>query len=73
MADSALYTADNLLVIEHLKWITRVPLSIKAAQFYVRETSDSEISEENIIILALQPMFTKYLLTEQFAVDAQAP
>ena len=42
VADSALYTADNLLVIEHLKWITRVPLSIKAAQFYVRETSDSE-------------------------------
>ncbi len=42
VADSALYTADNLLVIEHLKWITRVSLSIKAAQFYVRETPDSE-------------------------------
>ena len=42
VADSALYTADNLLVIKHLKWITRVPLSIKAAQFYVRETPDSE-------------------------------
>jgi transposase len=42
VADSALYTADNLLVIEDLKWITRVPLSIKAAQFYVRETPDSE-------------------------------
>ena len=42
VADSALYPADNLLVIEHLKWITRVPLSIKAAQFYVRETPDSE-------------------------------
>ena len=43
VADSALYPADNLLVIEHLKWITRVPLSIKAAQFYVRETPDSEL------------------------------
>ncbi len=42
MADSALYTADNLLVIKDLKCITRVPLSIKAAQFYVRETPDSE-------------------------------
>ena len=42
VADSALYTADNLLVIKDLKWITRVPLSIKAAQFYVRETPDSE-------------------------------
>ncbi|MGK7947714.1 MAG: IS1634 family transposase [Xenococcaceae cyanobacterium] len=42
VADSALYTADNLLVIKDLKWITRIPLSIKAAQFYVRETPDSE-------------------------------
>ena len=33
------------MVIEHLKWITRVPLSIKAAQFYVRETPSSDLSE----------------------------
>ncbi len=45
VADSALYSAENLLKIEHLKWITRVPLSIKAAQFYVRETPDSEFIE----------------------------
>ena len=45
VADSALYSAENLLAIEHLKWITRVPLSIKAAQFYVRETPDSELTE----------------------------
>ena len=42
VADSALYTADNLLVIEDLKWITRVPLSIKAAQLHVREIPDFE-------------------------------
>ncbi len=45
VADSALYSAENLLAIEHLKWITRVPLSIKAAQFYVRETPESELIE----------------------------
>ncbi len=45
VADSALYSAENLLALEHLKWITRVPLSIKAAQFYVRETPDSELTE----------------------------
>ncbi len=45
IADSALYSAENLAAIEHLKWITRVPLSIKAAQFYVRETPDSELIE----------------------------
>ena len=39
VADSALYTADNLLVIKHLKWITRVPLSIKAAQFLCERNS----------------------------------
>ncbi len=45
VADSALYSAENLLAIKHLKWITRVPLSIKAAQFLVRETPDSEFIE----------------------------
>ena len=45
IADSALYSAENLLVIEHLKWITRVPLSIKAAQFHVRETPSSDFSK----------------------------
>ena len=48
VADSALYSAENLLVIEHLKWITRVPLSIKAAQFYARETPDSEFIETDL-------------------------
>ena len=45
IADSALYSAENLAAIEHLKWITRVPLSIKAAQFYVRETPESELTD----------------------------
>ena len=33
------------MAIKHLKWITRVPLSIKAAQFYVRETPESQFVE----------------------------
>ncbi len=45
VADSALYSAENLSIIKHLKWITRVPLSIKAAQFYVRETPSSDFIE----------------------------
>ena len=48
VADSALYSAENLSIIKHLKWITRVPLSIKAAQFYVRETPSSDFSETEI-------------------------
>ncbi len=42
VADSALYTAENLLTIKNLKWITRVPLSIKAAQLYVRDIPESQ-------------------------------
>ena len=48
VADSALYSAGNLLVIKHLKWITRVPLSIKAAQFYVREIPESELADTDL-------------------------
>ncbi|MDJ0718517.1 MAG: hypothetical protein QNJ54_30550 [Prochloraceae cyanobacterium] len=48
MADSALYSAENLLAIKHLKWITRVPLSIKAAQFYVREIPESEFADTDL-------------------------
>ncbi len=49
MADSALYSQDNLLLIKDLKWITRVPLSIKAAQYLVTETREKELelSSEN--------------------------
>ncbi len=49
MADSALYSQDNLLLIKDLKWITRVPLSIKAAQHFVTEITEKELvkSSEN--------------------------
>lgn len=49
VADSALYSQDNLLLIKDLKWITRVPLSIKAAQHLVTEISEKELelSSEN--------------------------
>jgi len=32
VADSALYTAENLLAMGGIKWISRVPLSIKEAK-----------------------------------------
>jgi len=49
VADSALYTAENLEAMKDLKWITRVPLSIKEAQNKILEIEpnewiDSEIS-----------------------------
>lgn len=48
VADSALYSQQNLQLIKDWKWITRVPLSIKAAQLYVREISESEFVETKL-------------------------
>ncbi len=43
VADSALYSQDNLLLIKDLKWITRVPLSVKAAQHLVTSLKEKEL------------------------------
>ena len=48
VADSALYTAENLLTIKDLKWITRVPLSIKTAQLYVRDIPEYQLIDLDI-------------------------
>jgi transposase len=42
VADSALYTADNLEAMRELKWITRVPLSIKEAQNKILDIQENE-------------------------------
>ncbi len=49
VADSALYSQGNLSLIKDLKWITRVPLSVKAAQNLVTKITDKELikSQEN--------------------------
>ena len=49
VADSALYSQENLLLIKELNWITRVPLSIKAAQHLVTKITEKELvkSSEN--------------------------
>ena len=39
VADSALYSADNLAILGSLRWITRVPLTLSAAQSVVTEIS----------------------------------
>ncbi|MGJ5675650.1 MAG: IS1634 family transposase [Nostochopsis sp.] len=45
VADSALYTADNLEAMRELKWITRVPLSIKEAQNKILDIQEKEWQE----------------------------
>nr|WP_234709934.1 hypothetical protein [Kamptonema formosum] len=41
VADSALYTAPNLSAMAGMKWITRVPLSIKEAQNKIWDIEDN--------------------------------
>ncbi|MHC5722465.1 MAG: IS1634 family transposase, partial [Nostoc sp.] len=36
VCDSALYSQENLKLIENLKWISRVPMTIKKAQELVQ-------------------------------------
>jgi len=48
VCDSALYSQENLQLIEHLKWISRVPMTIKKAKELVQsvEIEDIEITSE---------------------------
>lgn len=48
VADSALYTAENLSAMAEMKWITRVPLSIKSAQNAICNIEDSDWEDSQI-------------------------
>ena len=45
IADSALYSAKNLILIKDLKWISRVPLSIKKAKDLVKTVKVESLKE----------------------------
>ncbi len=36
VADSAFYTQENLQIVNQLKWLSRVPLTVKAATLLVK-------------------------------------
>lgn len=48
VCDSALYSQENLKLIEHLKWISRVPMTIKKARELVQSVEIEEINPEEI-------------------------
>jgi transposase len=47
VADSALYTADNLIAMKQLKWLTRVPLTLTQAKIALLEIQASEWMTSN--------------------------
>jgi transposase len=48
VCDSALYSQENLKLIEYLKWISRVPMTIKKAKELVQSVEIEEINLEEI-------------------------
>lgn len=48
VADSALYSAENIQKLGQLKWITRVPRSIKTAQILAESMADEAFVESKI-------------------------
>jgi transposase len=48
IADSALYTADNLKRMKQLKWVTRVPLTVSEAKQVIVEVSENEWVESSL-------------------------
>ncbi|RQH20299.1 MULTISPECIES: hypothetical protein [Okeania] len=48
VADSALYTQKNLQLLTDIKWLSRVPVRIKAAHKLVQETDGSDFTTSQI-------------------------
>jgi transposase len=48
VADSALYTESNIKLMSSLKWLTRVPLTIKLAKSLVMSLAESELAQREI-------------------------
>ena len=48
VADSALYTANNLEIIKNLKWLSRVPLGVKQAKNLISQLTEAEFVDSKI-------------------------
>lgn len=48
VADSALYSAPNIEMLTNLKWLTRVPLSIKQAQQLVSQLNEADFTSSSV-------------------------
>ncbi|MDB9510759.1 IS1634 family transposase [Kamptonema animale CS-326] len=65
VADSALYTAENLSAMAEMKWITRVPLSIKSAQNKICNIEDSDWEDSQIKGYRIATRTSKYANIKQ--------
>ncbi|MBC6474177.1 MAG: IS1634 family transposase [Hormoscilla sp. GM102CHS1] len=65
VADAALYTQDNLQYLGNIEWLTRVPLTIKAAQKLVREMDANTLISSQQVGYSYAEVMQKYGGIEQ--------
>ena len=65
VADSALYTAENLSAMAGMKWITRVPLSIQEAQDKICNIEDSDWEKSQIKGYKIATRTSEYAKSKQ--------
>ncbi len=74
VADSALYSADNLVELTGLRWLTRVPLTLKSAVDVVTQVSESAFQPTGIAGYRITTVCSDYGGVQQrwFVVESQA-
>ncbi len=74
VADSALYSAENINTLGELPWISRVPLSIKQAKHLVQTLSNDEFFQSQIPGYTIAELTSNYGEIEQrwLVVESQA-
>jgi transposase len=74
VADAALYSADNLKQLTGLRWLTRVPLTLKAASDLVNQLSDAAFQPTALSGYRIATMCSDYGGVQQhwFVVESQA-
>jgi transposase len=74
VADSALYSAENLQAMTALKWLTRVPQALKEAKHVIAEVEDAAFSDSRIPGYRIAELESNYagILQRWLVVESQA-
>jgi transposase len=72
VADSALYTADNLKSLQGVRWISRVPLTIAEAKRLVDELSADEFVATQLVGYRIAERSSQYAGVEQIWVIVES-
>ena len=65
VADSAFYTQENIQIVDKLKWLSRLPLTVKAA------TLSAKYVENKDLVTSQIPGFNNVEIKQNYAVVEQ--